>query len=214
MASKFFHAQANKVNQNSLYKVSGTSALLASGLFLLAAIDLMIAVLGPGTINDWLSPFQNNWLIVIFKLHAGFNGVQSSLLDQLNVLDIVILALIATMYIGLCTLLRRTSKVWSLIALVQPILGLMLLIATNSAGRSSVMGAELVISVVMLRSKLFDKRIAYMGILSGALLLAGDLGASMSPSKILAILMGVGYTLLVIWFFLVGRRLLQLEQQN
>jgi hypothetical protein len=118
------------------------------------------------------------------------------------------------MLVGLYMALRRTSRLWALIALAQPILGIVLFLATKTAGRSSVMGAELVISMVMLRSNLFTRRTAYMGIVSGLLLLVGDLGASTAPSNMLAILMGVGYVLLMSWLFLVGFKLLRIGQAN
>jgi hypothetical protein len=195
---------------NWLYKLSSAAALGAGILFLVAIIDLILAVFQPGTIKGWLSLFQNNWLVVIFKLHAGFNGIHSSLLYQLNLLDIIILAFIATMYIGLYRSLRGTSKTWSIIAIAQPFLAILLFIVTKTAGRCGVMGAGLVISVVMLRSQLYNKLFAYMGILSAILLLSGDFGVSMAPSNILAILTGIGYVLMITWFFLVARRLFQL----
>ena len=197
---------------NWLYKAGGTAALITGVLFLIAIIDLINTGFQPGTINGWLSLFQNNWLIVIFKLHAGFNGVQPDLLYVLNLLDIVIMALVGTMYLGLYAALRRTSKVWSIIALVQPFLGIVIFIATKTAGRSGVMGAGLVISFVMLRSSIFGKETAYMGILASALLLVGDFSVSITHSNIVAILTGIGYMLLTTWFFLVGRRLFRLGQ--
>jgi len=196
--------------KNRFYKMGGAAALIVGTLFLVAVIDLILTVLQPGALNGWLSPFQNNWLVVIFKLHAGFTEIRSNLLYQRNLVDIIILVLIATMFLGLYFALKGSSKTLSFIALAQPILGSMLFIATKNAGRSGVMGAELVISIVMVRRELFHKRIAYLGMLSAILLLAGDLGVSMAPSIILAILTGFGYTLLVIWIFLVAGRLFQL----
>lgn len=193
-----------------LYKISGATALTAGMLLLIAMISLITAVLQPGTVNGWLSPFQNNWLVVIFKLHAGFSGVQIDLLHVLNLLDIAILALVGTMYLGLYAALRRTSKIWSIIALAQPFLGIVIFITTRTAGRSTVMGAGLVISVVMLRSNIFKKVTAYMGILASVLLLAGDFSASIPHLNIIATLFGIGYVLLITWFFLIARRLFQL----
>jgi hypothetical protein len=196
---------------NWLYKVSSAAALIAGGLFLFAVIDLITAVLQPGTLNGWLSLFQNNWLVVLFKLNAGFNGVQFDLLYGLNPLDAAIMALAATMYLGLYAALGRTSKIWSIIALVQPFLGIVIFIATKTAGRSTVMGAGLVISFVMLPSNIFGKAIAFVGILASALLLVGDFSTTAnSHSNIIAILMGIGYVLLMTWFFLIARRLFQL----
>jgi hypothetical protein len=121
------------------------------------------------------------------------------------------MALVATTYLGLYAALRRTSRIWSIIAAVMPFLGIVVFIATRIAGRSGVMGAGLVISFVMLRSNSFGKVTAFVGILSSALLLAGDFGTTeSSPSTIVAVLIGIGYVLLMTWFFLIARRLLQL----
>jgi hypothetical protein len=189
-----------------LYSVSAGAALTVGLLFLIAVIDLIISGLQPG----WLSPFQNNWLVVIFKLHARYSGIKLDMLHKLSLLDIAVLALVGTMYVGLYAVLRRTSKIWSMIALAQPFLGIVLFIATKSAGRSSVMGAALVISIVMLRNNSFNKATAYMGILASVLLLFGDFSAGMiPPSNIIASLFGIGYLLLVTWFFLIARRLIQ-----
>jgi hypothetical protein len=193
-----------------LSSVSAGAALTVGLLFLIAAIDLIISGLQHGSINRWLSPFQNNWLVVIFKLHAGYSGVQMDLLNVLNLLDIAILALVGTTCLGLYAVLKQTSKIWTLIALVQPFLGIMLFITTKSAGRSAVMGAALVISIVMLRNNSFNKATAYMGILASALLLFGDFSAGIiPPSNMIASLFGIGYLLFVTWFFLIARRLFQ-----
>jgi len=73
------------------------------------------------------------------------------------------------------------------------------------------MGAGLVISLVMLRSNIFGKVIAFVGILASVLLLIGDLSTTAnSHSNIIAILIGIGYVLLMTWFFLIARKLFQL----
>jgi hypothetical protein len=204
-------AKAEEVRSNGLYRISGAAALMTGGLFAAAAISLSLSILEP---DNRLSLLENNWLIVIFKLLAGFPGVRSSLLYGLSVLDILILVLLVITYAGLYVVLRGTSRLWSIVAFIQPVLGLVLFLITHLAGRSTVMGAELVISLVMMRSKFFDKRIAVMGILSALLLSAGDIGASLAPSMILAIFMGVGYVLLVSWLLLVGLRFFQFAQSK
>lgn len=193
-----------------LLPFSSIAALSVGILFLTAMIDLILTVLNPITFDGWLSSFQSIWLITIFKLQAGFVGIQPYRLAQLNLLDIIALALIGILIIGLYIALHRTSKIWSMVALVQPFLGILLFILTKNAGRSGLMGAVLVISIVMLRSKLFDKRYASIGILSGIMLLAGDFGVSAAPSPILAVLTGLGTMLLITWCFLMSRRLFQL----
>jgi hypothetical protein len=74
-----------------------------------------------------------------------------------------------------------------------------------------VMAAGIVISFAMFRSDIFGKAIAFVGILASVLLLVGDFGTTAnSPSTIVAILVGIGFVLLMIWFLLIGRRLFQL----
>src|SRR5690242_16276747 len=196
-----------------LYRVGGRAALIVGLSFLIAIISLITTGLQPAVKHDWLMWLQNNWLVVLFQFNAGLNGVQFDLLHGPDLLDIGIMALVATMFLSLYVALRRTSKIWSLIALSQPFLGIVLFIATQMAGRSAVMGATLVISLVMLRSRIFGRVVAFVGILASLLLLVGDFGTTAdSSSTILATFIGTGYVLLMTWFFLIAQRLFQLAQ--
>ena len=192
-----------------IYRISGAAALIVGILLLIAMMGLTITAFLPQTTNSWLSSLEDNWLVVIFKLHAGFSGVQTDQLQVLNLLDIAILVLVGLVHVGLFVDLRKTSKIWSTIALVQPILGIVIFIVTKTAGRSTVMGAGLVASIVMLRSIHFNKGTAYIGILASLLLLVGDFSAGMPPNAMIAFLFGIGYMLLILWFFLIARRLFQ-----
>lgn len=209
-----FESETTNYRWKWLYKISGTAALLAGMIFLLAAIDLFLPGRQAGNGNGWTTALQNNWLVLVFKLHAGYSGVQIDLLNGLNFLDIVILALVGMAHIGLYAALKRTGKIWCFIALVQPFLGIVLFLITKMSGRSAVMGAGLVSSVVMLRGNIFTRAIAAIGILACALLLAGDFSAGIPPSVIVAALFGIGYMLLIVWFFLVAQRLFQLGHQE
>jgi hypothetical protein len=177
-----------------IYLIAGTSALAAGSIFL--------ALLR-----------SDNWLVTIFKLQAGSNTVQLSQLYQLNGLDPALLVLVATAYAGLYCALHRSHRILALIALMQPPLGLLLFLLTHNAGRSSVMGAGLVISFAILGGGPFGKRLGWIGLLSSALLLAGDLGTDLAPSTALAIATGLGYVLLIAWLLAIGRRLLQLARK-
>lgn len=193
-----------------IYKISGAAALLLAFIFLLAMKSLFAASLQLGSMFGWLSLFENNWLVVLFKFNAGLDGVQFDLLNRLNFLDIAILALVAVMYLGLYATVYKSSKILSIIAAIQPILGIVLFIATRTAGRSAVMGAGIVISLVMLRSTIFGKLIATLGILASVLLLVGDVStAPNTPSIIIASVIGIGYVLLTIWFFLIAGKFLR-----
>lgn len=201
-------------NWRVIYQISAAAALIAGILMLSGMIGLIISVLKPEAANGWAWFYQDNWLIVIFKILAGFGGNQTGLLHKLNVLDIAILALIGTMFLGLYAALRRTSRTWSLIALALPFLGIVLFIATKIAGRSAVMGAGLVISFIMLRNEIFNRATAFLGILASVLLLVGDFSAGVIHSNIITTLFGIGYGALIAWIFLIARRLLQLGQNK
>jgi hypothetical protein len=69
------------------------------------------------------------------------------------------------------------------------------------------------ISVVMLRSSIFSKATAWLGIVMHVLDLAHIVGGLFLPVSGVA-LMAIAGPLYPIWFFLVGRRLLQLASRN
>ena len=191
-----------------LYKIGGAAALIAGMLLLIGMISLIASVLQPSTTNGWLSLFQNNWLIVIFKLHAEFSGIHADL-HGLNLLDIVILFLVGIICLSLSTAFSKASKIWSLIAFALSLIAIILFIATQIAGRSTVMLAVLIISFVMLRNKIFSKVTIYAGILASVFLFVGDLSVGIH-SNIITILFGVGYVLLITWFFLIAQSLFRL----
>jgi hypothetical protein len=203
-------SETARARWNWIYILSGASSLIAGAFFLIAVIDLLL-VLQQGAIQGWLSSFQDNWLVIIFKLHAGFGNVQIGRLHILNFLDIAILALVGVTMLGLYVALKCASKIGSLIAAAQPFLGIVLFIVTKNAGRSSVMGAVVVISLVMLQNNIFNKVTAYMGILAGVLLLVGDFSAGILHSDIITIFFSIGYALMITWFFLVARNLLKIS---
>jgi len=190
-----------------VYKVGAVSALILLVLFLIGSIGIIT------NINGWFTPFVNNWLVVLFKLNAGFSGIQTDLLNVLNLLDIAIMPLFCTMFLALYVALKRTSRIWSLIATALPFLGIPVFLITGTAGRSTLLIGGLIISVVMLRSKIFSKPTAYVGIVASVLLFfAGDIAtAAFSSSNIIALFIAAGYVLWMIWFSLIARRLFQLR---
>jgi hypothetical protein len=196
----------------SWFNLVGSTAALSVGIMLLAAVpSFVLAGLQPLHGPAWLSPIQDNWLMIIFKLQAGLLSKPPDPLYGWNPLDFTILALAGATYLGLYASLKRTGKFLALIALVQPFFGMALFLLTKTAGRSAFMGAEIVISLLMLRSQRVKKFIAYLGIVAGVLLLAGDLGVAMAPSVVLATLTGMGYILGITWFFLIAHWLIQLK---
>jgi len=66
------------------------------------------------------------------------------------------------------------------------------------------MSTGLIILLVMLQNNIFNKLIAYMGILASALVLVGDFSVGIPHSNIIAALFGIGYVLLTVWFLLIA----------
>ena len=193
------------------YKIGAVAALIMLILFLIGVIGIITP-----NINGWFTPFVNNWLVILFKLNAGFSGVQPSLLNVLNPLDIVIMALFCMMSLALYQVLRNTSKIWSFIAVCLPFLGIPVFLITSTVGRSTLLIAGLIISAVMLRSKIFSKPTAYAGIMAGIFLFfAGDIATALfSSSNIIALFIGIGYVIWMIWFFLIARGLFKMDEAS
>jgi hypothetical protein len=195
-----------------LYKISGAAALLAGVLLLIGMIRLIASDLQPGSMNIWSSLLRDNWLVLIFKLHAEFSDAQADLLHRLNLLDMVFLVVVGFLCFSLSTVFKKSRKAWSLVAFALSLVGLLLFIATKTAGRSTVMLAVLILSLVMLGNEIFGKIIVYAGILASIFLFAGDISVGIQ-SSIITILFGIGYVLLIMWFFLIARVFLRLGSE-
>jgi hypothetical protein len=195
-----------------LYVVGGLAAAVVLALFLIGFAGIISAVVQPTPTSGWFATLQNNWLVVLFKISAGLGGAQRDFLNVLNSLDIVIMLLFCTLSVALFAALWRTSKRWSVLATSLPILGIPVFIMTGMAGRSALFFGGMIISAVMLRSNVYGKLGAYLGILASVLLFfGGDIGTAIfTSSNVIASLIVIGYVLWMVWFFLIARRLLQL----
>ena len=189
------------------------AALLLFGVFLIGINQIISPGSKQNVAMGWLSSLQNNWLIVLFDINFEINKAQINCLNVLDIQDIVIMALFGVMSIGLFVVLRRTSKFWALVAVCLPFLGIVVFLITQTAGRSGLLVAGLIFSILMMKNDVFRKVSAYVGIAASALLFfGGDLGTTfLPPSKQIAILIGIGYVLWILWFVLVGRRLFQIR---
>ena len=118
---------------------------------------------------------------------------------------------IGIMSLALYPTLSKTSKIWTILAILQPFLGIVIFIITHSAGRSGVLSAVLTISIIMLWGKSFSKITTYLGILAGGLLLTGDI-LSVFSSFIIAIIIGIGYMFIMIWCIMIALKLFTLKK--
>ncbi len=188
--------------RNAIYRIGAVCLVIVFVLFVLGMIGIVIVLIDPGVASGWFTLLEDNWLVVLFKLNMG---LQASL-GILNPLDLGIMALFCLIFFALFLVLRKTSKTWSLIAMVLPFLGMPIFIITGTAGRSTLLISGLIISVVMVRCLRFNKSFVYIGILaSGLLFFAGDIATAIfSSSSVIALFILVGYVLWMIWIVLMA----------
>lgn len=89
------------------------------------------------------------------------------------------------------------------IAVALPLLGIPLLLVTQQAGRSGVLGGGIVIAVLMLSSP-DSTSSGIVGLVANVLLLIGDFATSESRAPVVAAAVTVGYVLLMVWFVAIG----------
>jgi len=102
-----------------------------------------------------------------------------------------------------------TEAEQSQILLIGDAVGAQLLATPRTAGFLFMSIAALIISVVMLRSQLFNKVTAVVGILSSIFVIALNISVVIAPT-VTDPLLGISMLLWILWLLLVASRLLQL----
>jgi hypothetical protein len=195
-----------------LYNLGGGAALILLGLFVIGTTAIIATIAGVPATGGSFGLLQRNWLVVLFQVNVPASGVGHDALALLNPLDLTIMVLFAVMAWSLYPALRRTGRVWVLVAVALPVLAVPLFLATGTAGRSSLLVSGLMISVAMLRSDRFSRPDGYIGTVAGLLLfVGGDIATTVfHSSEAIAALIGVAYVLWVIWLGLIALGLFQL----
>jgi hypothetical protein len=226
----------------SLFKVGGVAALIATALFV---VDIVVLVAGgeaPESAQAWFALLEND-------RGAG--------LLQLFFTDIVGVVLVIPVVLALYVVLRRSSPVWSALAIAFAFVGIPLVFATNAnyslitlsdqyaaatteAERSALLvaggsviaagagtgplmatfflpGGLTMISAIMLRSPIFGRWIAYLGILAHGLdflhavafLVLTPIINAETAYAVGVPLLAIGGTLQLVWYPLIGVKLLQ-----
>jgi hypothetical protein len=236
-------AQTLEASWKSLCKIGGVAALLATVLFV---GDIVILITGNamlGNASGWLTLMQNDRVAgllqlfftdlvgvallypICFAMFAALrrtNEVYAAFATGLAFLGIAIvlatninysLLYFNDQYTAATTAAQRSQIVTageSFVALLNGTGPLM--------GGLFIESAFVIISIVMLQSGVFSKRIAYLGLVAHGLdvahtlvvlILAPILGAAFAAT-LGALLLTIGGTLQLIWYPLLGRRLIQL----
>ncbi|MGA7558577.1 MAG: DUF4386 family protein [Terriglobales bacterium] len=229
---------AEESDWKSLYIIGGATVLI---VFLIPLAEVGISYLpgveqatqGLITVVDWFRLFQAHWFLGLRNL--GFLNLIGGVLLAPTVLAVYSLIRrdseayaafgLILFFVGLAVYLADSR------ALAMLSLSGQYARATSDAQRSLLMAAGqtmvvegesrtglpvvefacLIISVVMLKGKVFSKATAYAGILGNGLLLVVEviLSARRLTGAGMAIAAGGGIAMMT-WYFLVGRKLLQL----
>ena len=223
---------------SGLIRVGGVAALVVAFLTVVEVIVFSLYP-QPSTVRGWFELFQGRPVIGLLDfwgievpMYAMFALVFLGLYIVLRKVNESGMAIAFTLaLLGIATFLATTNP-FSMFSLSRQFAaatteanmsaliaaGEALLANTNqrviggfNMGLLLVSVAGLIISSVMRRAASFDRSIAYVGILAFGLSLADYLRQAVTSSVTIAIFLILpGALLLVVWFSLVGRRLLQL----
>jgi len=222
-----------------LYKLGGTAALIA---VVMPLAEVFISFLpgvarltqGTVTVIDWFTLFQSHWFLGLRNLGL-LNLLGAALLaptilavysalrrddEAFGAFGTILFFVGVGVYIagnrafpmlslsGQYALATTDAQRSLFIAAGQA----MLAEGQSRAGIPLIEFACVVISVVMLRGKVFSKATAYAGILGNALLIVFEIIFAFLPAllNVGLLIAGGGGLALMTWYFLVGRRLLQL----
>ncbi|MFZ5872331.1 MAG: hypothetical protein ACOYXW_17625 [Actinomycetota bacterium] len=137
------------------------------------------------------------WLVVLYGINAGH--VSRETLRAVRPVDVALLLLAGGTYAGFWPGPGGTQILWMSVAIAQPLLGIVILLATHLWGRSGLMGGALALSILMIFNAT-STGVGWLGAAASVLLLAGDFGTTDRPSRLLATCLAVGYGALIAWF--------------
>jgi len=222
----------------SLYRVGGAAALIAGVIFrrnLGPEISLFSGHVPPSTVIDWFTLLQNNRLLGLSLLNL-FDIVDYALVGLMFLALYTALRRANESYMAIATTIGfvgivvyfASNTAFSMLSLSDQYAA-----ATTDAQRSVFLAAGqamlaiglqgtgiymsflllaiagLIISAVMLRSNIFSKVTAYVGILASVFDLAYCITLAFVPAIDVYLVSAAGL-LLMIWHILIGRRLYQL----
>ncbi len=241
MTNQVTHAETTDSAWKGLYKVGGAAALIVTVLLTIEIIVFTAYPL-PGTVIGYFTLLQTNRLLGLLDLYlleilayALFVPMFLALYVALKRANKSYMALATTLaLIGIAVFLA-TNNPFSMLSLsdqyaaattdaqryVFLAAGQAILANTSqravggfNIGLLLVSVAGLIVSAVMLRSNIFSKVTAYVGILANAISLAEYFRLTFAPAAVLLLLIiaTASGLLLLIWYILIARRLFQLGQ--
>ena len=241
MTNQVTHAETTDSAWKGLYKVGGAAALIVTVLLLIEIIVFTAYPL-PSTVIGYFTLFQSNRLLGLLDLYlleiltyALFVPMFLAIYVALRRANESYMALATTLAIIGIAVFLATNNPFSMLSLSDQYAaattdaqrslflaaGQAILANTNqravegfNIGLLLVSVAGLIVSAVMLRSNIFSKVTAYVGILANAISLAEYFRLAFVPAAVLLLLIiaTASGLLLLIWYILIARRLFQLGQ--
>ena len=241
MTNQVTHAETTDSAWKGLYKVGGAAALIVTVLLPIEIIVFTAYPL-PSTVIGYFTLFQSNRLLGLLDLYlleiltyALFVPMFLAIYVALRRANESYMALATTLAIIGIAVFLATNNPFSMLSLSDQYAaattdaqrslflaaGQAILANTNqravegfNMGLLLVSVAGLIVSVVMLRSNIFSKATAYVGILANAISLAEYFRLAFVPAAVLLLLIiaTASGLLLLIWYILIARRLFQLGQ--
>lgn len=240
MTNQVTHAETTDSAWKGLYKVGGAAALIVTVLLTIEIIVFNAYPL-PGTVIGYFTLLQTNRLLGLLDLYlleilayALFVPMFLALYVALKRANKSYMALATTLAIIGIAVFLATNNPFSLLSLsdqyaaattdaqrsVFLAAGQAILANTNqravggfNIGLLFVSVAGLIVSAVMLRSNIFSKATASVGIFANAISLAEYFRLAFVPAAVLLLIIATASgLLLLIWYILIARRLFQLGQ--
>ncbi len=241
MTNQVTHAETTDSAWKGLYKVGGAAALIVTVLLLIEIIVFTAYPL-PSTVIGYFTLFQSNRLLGLLDLYlleiltyALFVPMFLAIYVALRRANESYMILATTLAIIGIAVFLATNNPFSMLSLSDQYAaattdaqrslflaaGQAILANTNqravegfNIGLLLVSVAGLIVSAVMLKSNIFSKVTAYVGILANAISLADYFRLAFVPAAVLLLLIIVTASgiLLLIWYILIARRLFQLGQ--
>ena len=225
-----------------LYRLGGVAALIAAGFaFIQIAIEFIgVGIMHieiPTTILGWFMLLQNHWLLgltaltlfqipvfifcipVFQALYDALKQINKALVTVSTVLAFLGIAIYisSNTVFSMLSLSRQyaaaTTEVQKSIFLAagQAMLAIYEGVGVD-IGLSLFMISILLVSGIMLRSEIFKRASAYVGILAGVIVIAYYIVSAFTPQAIF--ILEIAGLFFVAWLILVGQRLLQVRYRK
>jgi hypothetical protein len=177
-------------------------SLLLSGIICLSIVNIFIKIIGIAY-PKWISDNLNTWISLFIQLN--FNLANRNEIQVLHIIDFVIFVLCGTVYLVIFIFTKKGKGIiwyiFSIFGLISFPLGMILLIITHSAGRTGILVASIIFSIIILLSKNMKKRTGLIGISSSVLVLVGcDIFSLQSTNIVVGYAILLGYCCWVLWF--------------